>query len=286
MIKSDASVYNPSICFASKNIIVINSGNGALTFLELENNKSAKSVLVDIVDSTVILDARFVEQSSKIIVALCKIDENQGKTFSRLIFLFYNYETNVEDKSQTLKLSQKITAKVKKAIEQLYIEKTGNYFYAISQNEIEFDFDSVNRIKPHDDLSVNEKEVKLPRYCWSQDKDSITVYVKIPKTHADFKAKVEATPTSVLISIREITLLQGQTPHRLESELTTWKRNDDNLEVELSKYENGLMWSELIAGNSEGEYLPNQELAAEIHSRYFITYKIISYMSIVKMFSM
>ncbi|XP_058807998.1 nudC domain-containing protein 1 isoform X2 [Phymastichus coffea] len=266
-IHSNALVYNSSISFASKNIAVINDGNGALTFLKLENDKSVNILLIDEIDETVILDARLIELTSKIIVALYKVEKNQGKTFSRLIFLFYNYKTNFEDKSITLKLVQKQTAKVSKVVENLYIEKTGTFFYITSQNEIKFDFDSVNPIKNNDNTTIDNREIKIPRYCWSQDKDSITVYIKIPKKYDNVKAKVETTHTSISILVGDLTLLDGQTTHRLESDLTIWKQNDDTLEVELSKYESGLMWNELIVGNDEGEYLPNQELAAEIHAR-------------------
>ncbi|OXU21847.1 hypothetical protein TSAR_001486 [Trichomalopsis sarcophagae] len=265
--KSSDCLYNPSLAFASKNIIIICNGGGKLEFL-IKKDESFNNFTFDI-ETAVVLDARFVKENSKIVVALYKIDEEKGKKFSRLIYLSYIYDENSEDQSQALKLLRTENLRVKGAVEHVYIEKNGYFSHIISQDHVEFDYDSLNPIKNKDEpnQSTNESQIKIPQYCWSQDEDSITVYTKISEKYSKVTAKVEATPTSLTISVGDVVLLSGETPHRLESDLTTWKRKEDTLEVELSKSENGLMWSELIKGDTGGEYLPNDALAAEIHSR-------------------
>ena len=227
-----------------------------------------KSFLFEDIEPTVIFDARYIEESSKIIIALYKIDEYEDKKFSRLIFLFYNYDKNSKDESQTIKLVQRQTLKVKGSVDYIYIEKSGNFAHIISQNQVEFDYDSVNPIKVEKNES-NHSEIKIEKYYWSQDEESLTIHIKIPDNYTHIIPKVETTPTSLSILVGDRVLLSGQTHSRLESELTTWKGKEDALEVELTKSECGLMWSELIKGDINGEYLPNEALATEVHSRYF-----------------
>jgi len=52
--------------------------------------------------------------------------------------------------------------------------------------------------------------------------------------------------------------------------MATWRHKEGTVQIDLIKYESGLMWSELIKGDTGGESLPNETLAAEIHARYFL----------------
>lgn len=266
-LNSSTATYNPSIAFVSEDTFVICDGGGTLEFV-IENNTCPENFLFDDIEPAVILDARYIKESSKIIVALYKIDEDKDTKFSRLIFLFYDLAKNAVDQSRAVKLIQKQKLKMKGVIEHVYIEENGNFCQIIGQDQIEFEYDSLNPVKTKDNTGANDTQLKIPKYCWSQDEDSVTVYVKVPEKYANIMVKVETTPVSVLIAVGDTVLLSGKTPYRLESELTTWKRKDDTVEVELAKHESGLMWSELIKGDTGGEYLPNEALVNEIHSRY------------------
>ncbi|XP_011505619.1 PREDICTED: nudC domain-containing protein 1 [Ceratosolen solmsi marchali] len=258
--------YNPSIAFASKNIFAICNGGGSLEFL-IEYKKGIQNFVFNI-EPAIILDARFIKESSEIIIAICMIDESEGKKFTKLIFLFYNYDENTNQTDSIIKLNYKRSMKVKGPVENVYIEENGKFCHIISQNQVEFEYDSTKLDKIKDDSSLNDSQIKIPQYCWSQDEDSITVYVKVPEKYNKLVAKVDVTSNSVLIAVADIILLSGETPNRLEAQLTTWRHKNDTLEVELSKSESGLMWSELMKGDTGGEYLSNEVLAAEIHSRF------------------
>lgn len=262
-------IYNSSIKFAAKEIVVVCDGNGNLEIL-IQENSLVKSYCIDCVEPAVLADTRYVEENSKLVIALHRIDEvtkdKKSKKISRLIFLHYNLKKNSENDSFVFEPTQKQTVKVKRVIENVYLAEKGNFCYIIGQDQVEFDYDS---IKPVD--SKNEQgyssQIKIPQYCWSQDEDSITIYVKIPEKHSSIKPKVETTPNSLLVIFGDNIILNGKTSKRLDADLTTWKCKDGTLEIELAKSENGLMWNELISGDTGGEYLPNQALAAEIHER-------------------
>lgn len=264
-VKSENRLYNSSIVFASKDIFIINNGSGILEFL-LKKDDCIKEFLINDIEPSVILDARFVKETSKIIIALYKIDEKKDKNFSRLILLTYHFEENSKDRSIILDLVRTQTIKVNGAIDSVYFEKNGKFFNIISQKRAEFDFDSTNPIKSKEE--IKESKINIPKYCWSQDKNSITVFINIPEQYKTISAKVDVKQFNLTITIDDVILLCGETSNKIDSYLTTWKQKENNLEVELCKAESGLMWSELLKGDTGGEYLPNEELAAEIHSRY------------------
>lgn len=149
------------------------------------------------------------------------------------------------------------------AIEYFYIEENGDFFHVISQEAMTFTHDSLKSIVEEE----KTPELKIPRYSWSQDEDSLTVWVKIPEKDAALKANVQVSPMNILVSVGDSVLIQGDTPNKVQADLVTWNRKEETLEIDLPKQESGLMWSELLKGDTDGEMLANPALAAEIHAR-------------------
>lgn len=264
MTEAGQADYNPSMAFASAKIVVLSNGGKSLEVLtENLSERSCRSVEVD---SGVILDARYIEEKSTIIVAMCSIVEVNGKKCSQLVFLYYAHNAEQGSNENVLELCRKQILYVKGPIEYVYIEPSGDYFHAISQDAATFEYDSLKAIAEKHDENL-DPEIKIPKYCWSQDEDSLTVWVKVPERHRDDRAKINVTSSKISISIEDDVLIQGDSQHRLDPDLTTWKREKDTVQLELGKFESGLMWSELIKGDTGGECLPNEALAAEIHSR-------------------
>ena len=262
--KKTGSKYNPSIGFASKDTIVISNGSQNLEVLIQENSKK-QSFFLDNMDSGIIMDAQSFEEDSSIIVSVYSVVEVEGKKCSRLTLLTYSYQKG-EESSQTWSLFRKQILKVKGTVEYIYVENNGNYFHIASQDPVIFEFDSLYPIEEAK-KSESDREIKIPKYCWSQDEDSLTIWLKIPNSCKDIAAKIDVSPTKISVATNNVILIQGDTQHRLEPDVATWKTKDDTLEIGLTKSESGLMWNELIKGDTGGEFLPNEGLAAEIHSR-------------------
>lgn len=267
---SSASVqnvlYNPSIGFTSNNIVAISDGGDCLKLLITDTQEHVKTFTLIDAEPGVILDVRYVNDTSSIVIVTCDIRSTGEKKFTRLILLTYSWK-NAGDTCESFELNNKETLKVNGAVEYMYIEDSGNYLHSICQDYITFECPKVQ--KTVDDKKDSEKsnEIKIPKYCWSQDEDSITVWLTIDKEHKD-KVKVNVTPLELSVTVNDNALIQGQCQHRLDESLTTWKYEDDTFKLELYKFESGLMWNELIKGDTGGECLPNETLAAEIHSRH------------------
>ncbi|XP_015587369.1 nudC domain-containing protein 1 [Cephus cinctus] len=259
-------LYNPSIGFASENIIIISNGSNTLDVLFIESMGTAKPIELYKVDAGVLLDVEYVVDTSTIIIALCNILDFEGKKCSNLNILWYlcEYKDNC---LENLKLTHKQVLRVKGVIDYVKVENNGNYLHIVSQDSAIFEYDSINPIDKEKTQHKNVSEIKIPKYCWSQDEDTLTVWIKVPQ-HIDKKLiTVDITASSLSIKLKDTILIEGDTQYRLDPELTTWSRESDSLKVDLVKYESGQMWNELIKGDIGGECLPNETLAAEIHSR-------------------
>lgn len=223
------------------------------------------AVVFSDVEPGVILDARYVKEKCIIVVAMCCVLEAKGKKCSKLVILSYKLKFEEQNDKTTLEEHRKQILNVKGPIEYVYIEASGNYAHAISQDRAIFEYDSLKPVE--EERIVDSKELKIPKYCWSQDEDSLTVWVKVPEKYHEDRAKINVTATNISIVIKDTVLIQGDSQHRLDPDLTTWKLDKDTVQLELGKFENGLMWNELIKGDTGGECLPNESLAAEIHNR-------------------
>ncbi|KZC07704.1 PREDICTED: nudC domain-containing protein 1 [Dufourea novaeangliae] len=258
-------LYNPSIAFTNNNVVVISDGGNCLKVLLALTQEHAKVFSLSNAEPGIILDVRYVNATSTITVALCSIKSTGEKKFTSLLLLTYTWK-NVGESCESFEFTYKETLKVNGAVEYAYIEDDGKYVHSICQDYITFEHPKVQEVEDNKKDSEKSSEIKIPRYCWSQDEDLLTVWIKVDREQQK-NVKVNVTPLELSVTLNGIVLIQGQCQHRLDESLTTWRYEEDTFKIELFKYESGLMWNELIKGDSGGEHLPNEELATEIHSR-------------------
>lgn len=267
-IQSSKILYNPSIGFTSNNIVVISDGGRNLYILIGYTVENRKIFIMSLEESGIIMNAQYIEKSSKIIITMCTIvADNNQKKYTQLILL--SYSLSVKNEVTKVYNIDKQVLKVQGTVDYAYVEENGDYLHSISQDNIGFENKNVQESENKmEQLSVSS-QIKIPKYYWSQDEESLTVWIKISKQHSDKRPKINIKPLELSVIIDNEILIQGECQHRLEENMATWRHKEDTLQIDLSKYESGLMWSELIKGDTGGECLPNEALAAEIHARYF-----------------
>ncbi|XP_053349467.1 nudC domain-containing protein 1 [Clarias gariepinus] len=119
---------------------------------------------------------------------------------------------------------------------------------------------------PPEDMEVENTE---PIYFWQQTEEDVTVCVRLPegttKDDICFKLSVD----SVYVGVKEYApLLQGQLFAPVDPEASVWTIKDDkSLEVNLQKRSEGPLWSEVVLGDKRGQYIVDEEQAAQIHQR-------------------
>ncbi|XP_012522265.1 nudC domain-containing protein 1 [Monomorium pharaonis] len=261
-------IYNPSIGFTSNNIVVISNGDKNLHILIGYTGENKKVFLITLEEPGIIMNVQYVAKSSRIILTMCAIavGVNQKK-YTQLILLSYHLYT--ENEITKVNNVDKQILKVQGSVDYVYVEENGNYLHSICQDNIGFENENVQEKESVTEQSsvASNSQIKIPKYYWSQDEESVTVWIKVPKQHSDKRPKINVKPLELSVTIDNEILIQGQCQHRLEENMATWRHKEDTLQIDLSKYESGLMWNELIKGDTGGECLPNEVLAAEIHAR-------------------
>ncbi|KAG7199156.1 hypothetical protein KM043_018045 [Ampulex compressa] len=113
-------------------------------------------------------------------------NSNQESWLEARLFAFHNhlfknpYDTSCWfiDKDWVVWRLNKIL-KVKGTVEYACIEENGNHLHSICQDSMLFE-DLNAKVEKHNLPNLEEKEeIKIPKYCWSQDEDSITVWIKV-----------------------------------------------------------------------------------------------------------
>lgn len=258
--------YNPSIGFTSNNITVISDGGKNLYILigYMEENK--KIFVMSLEESGIIMNVQYIEKSLKIIITMCAIVANDNqKKYTQ--FTLLSYGLCVENKATKVYNIDKQILKVQGTVDYAYVEENGNYLHSICQDNISFENQKTQESETKIEQPSVSSQINIPKYYWSQDEESLSVWIKIPKQYSDKQPKINVKPLELSIIIDNEVLIQGECQHRLEENMVTWRYKEDTLQIDLSKYESGLMWSELIKGDTKGECLPNEVLAAEIHAR-------------------
>ncbi|XP_020300611.1 nudC domain-containing protein 1 [Pseudomyrmex gracilis] len=258
-------IYNPSIAFTSNNIMAIFDGGKTLDLLTMDTKHNMKVFTLNSIEPGVIMNVQYVEENSKVIITMCSIvADNDQKKYTQLAVLSYALQYS-ENEITEISFIDKQISKVCGTVDYVCVEENGNYLHAICQDNIDFEK------KNSQDFKVEQPsfdtQIKIPKYYWSQDEDTLTVWVKVPKQHSNKQPKINVKPLELSVVIDNEVLIQGECQHRLEENMATWRQKEDTLQIDLSKYENGLMWSELIKNDTGGECLPNETLAAEIHER-------------------
>lgn len=271
--KTDLSkiIYNPSIGFTRNGIVAISDGGEKLDILIGDTRENMEVFTVNTITPGIIMNVQYVQKDSRVVVTICAIANDGPKKYTQLTLLSYNLQY-VENKVKHVYYINKQVLKVQGTIDYAYMEENGNYLHSICQDNISFDKGDLQKTEIIVEESNTDSQIKIPKYYWSQDEDSLTVWVKISKQHSIKQLKINVKPLEMSVEIGNEILIQGECQHRLEENMATWRCKEDTLQIDLNKHENGLMWSELIKGDTGGECLPNETLAAEIHERYFLEF--------------
>ncbi|XP_011311454.1 nudC domain-containing protein 1 [Fopius arisanus] len=254
--------FNSTISFASEEIIVVSSGGSSLDVILPNNENPEQKVILTLkeIDSGVLMDAQHLQENNSLIILMSCIIEESNKKKSKIVVLNYSIE-NVESP----KLSRRQELVVNGSVDYAYIESSGDSIVVLSGDPARFTQDSMKPV--HESSEESSPGVKIPSHYWSQDEDSVIVWVKIPERHNNAQVVVDVTANSLRISVEDEVLIQGNCQFSIDPDTATWGKEANGFKVEVMKAAPGQMWSELIQGNTEGEHLPNERLAAEIHSR-------------------
>ncbi|XP_062846849.1 nudC domain-containing protein 1 [Trichomycterus rosablanca] len=140
----------------------------------------------------------------------------------------------------------------------------------IVASERPFRFTQVDGV-PLEEPASEDMEVENtdPIYFWQQTEEDITVCIRLPEHTIKDDILFKLSVDSVSVGVKDYEpLLKGQLFAPVDPESSTWTIKDDkSLEVTLQKRSEGPLWTELVLGDRRGQYVVDEDQAAQIHQR-------------------
>ncbi|XP_076322276.1 nudC domain-containing protein 1 isoform X1 [Tachypleus tridentatus] len=147
------------------------------------------------------------------------------------------------------------------------IDPAGGALCLATEREFSFIYDSQKQNDKDEVEKVGDLKTSTPPlYTYIQSLEDITVVFKIPETITKDDIKVDFHLSSMEVKIRGKVVLQGLLWNNIDVEASTWTVEETKLEVILTKKETGLVWQELVKGDSRGEEVLDPALVEQIHN--------------------
>ncbi|XP_023236592.1 nudC domain-containing protein 1-like [Centruroides sculpturatus] len=145
------------------------------------------------------------------------------------------------------------------------IEPGGSALCLATEKEFSFIYDSGKQ----EEITVEEQKVTilLPLYTYIQSMEDVNVIFRLPENINTSDISVIIQSSHLEVKFKGKTVLEGPLCNTVNVDASTWIVDGEKLEITLSKSEVGLLWSELVIGNTRGEEVMDPSLVAEIHNR-------------------
>nr|XP_018899756.1 PREDICTED: nudC domain-containing protein 1 [Bemisia tabaci]XP_018899757.1 PREDICTED: nudC domain-containing protein 1 [Bemisia tabaci] len=275
---------NPSLSFVSEELALASDGCKKLYLLHTglrESDAQSWNVLFEeeIMAEEIgfiILDSQNSRTQREISCVLLSVvdsksmelrTESSSEDASKFVS-FLNVITLAADENQRWALKSKKQLHCTGEIEYAAVEKDLSHLCTISKESLHFSFDSERPVlAEHQAEEPNQNGTKKVEYYWQQTSDDITIWFNIPSDTLSNQISVNVQDSELKVKCVDRVLLQGSLHSSVSENLTTWTLDKNKLEVNLSKYELGLMWPCVIRNNLNGEEIMDPELVQEIHER-------------------
>uniref|UniRef100_G3MP54 NudC domain-containing protein 1 n=1 Tax=Amblyomma maculatum TaxID=34609 RepID=G3MP54_AMBMU len=142
----------------------------------------------------------------------------------------------------------------------------GNALCLASEKSYSFVYDSCKAEVGHEvEETKGGKPQEPPLYYFIQTAEDIRVFFRVNETsQKQPKAKIDGK--TIMVTIDGETLLSGEFPHPVKSD-SSFSTQGDKLEIRLLKAERGVVWHEVVVGDSRGEEVIDPAFVEEIHAR-------------------
>lgn len=183
-----------------------------------------------------------------------------------LEWLTFTCMSNCEGGSWNLKRHRRLVG----ASIPMYVafDTHGNSLCLASEKDFSFVFDSCKAEVGHEvEETKGGKKQEPPLYSFIQTAEELTVAFRLHEaaTKKDVQVSLEVKGIEILIEGK--TVLQGDFPHAIVKDGSTWTILDQKLEVHLVKAEHGVVWHEVVVGDTKGEEVFDPAFVEEIHAR-------------------
>ncbi|XP_077349348.1 nudC domain-containing protein 1 [Lithobates pipiens] len=273
---SDLSAYDKRVCssmhFTSTNWVTLSDGTGTLYLVHIAkaDHPAGKWDLrfnQELGDPFIVLHSiLFVQEGVQIIdVLMLNVEKDdldvQGSGFHvSLEWISIALPNQDECKCEILK-RRKLHGK--SVPHYAAIEPDGNGLMIISYKPFRFIGNEQNQAEEE---SMEQDEKKDHLYVWQQTADDVTLTIALPDGTTKDDIKIHFAPTQITVSLKEQKpFLKGPLYSVIDHESSTWVLKDERrVEVTLAKKDIGNMWTEVIIGDKQGEFIADPAQCAAI----------------------
>uniref|UniRef100_A0A1B6G0J7 NudC domain-containing protein 1 n=1 Tax=Cuerna arida TaxID=1464854 RepID=A0A1B6G0J7_9HEMI len=266
--------YNVSILLPSSQVVVVTDGCGWLHTLSRKDDNKWQVELSSEVVPGVLMSARTVADTLHCVLMTLETQtaeevlstgpQRSDKPKPAVVKTILHWIVLTKDSEGVWSESCKRQLEGAGSVDYVALEVSGSALYIDSNANFKFTSDSANPLPPpQEKMDVEEQNL----YVWEQTKDDVKVTVEVgPKVTRD---DVEVSVTEGQLNIRcgQQVIVSGALSRSVDQSLTTWTLQPNRLEVILMKQDSGMMWPELVVGDTRGQQLLDPDVVEDVHNR-------------------
>lgn len=262
--------YNVSMKFISADLVVICDGTGLLYILQTgyrdNDDKFIPSFSAEVAgpnEAFVLLDAVINPQTNNselhFLLLSIKQENSNAQYMSLLHWITLTLENGIWSQTAIKQL------RTKGAVQYAAIERSCENVYVVSDNECTLILNSDNPILNKESENT-EEEIKY-LYEWSQTTEDVSIHIELPEKINKQFIYVNSEAIKLDIKYENNILVSGSLYQRIDANLTNWSIEHNKLVVVLSKQETGLIWPELIVGDTTGKYNLDPSVVDQVNEK-------------------
>ncbi|CAH0546420.1 unnamed protein product [Brassicogethes aeneus] len=244
--------YNVTFKFVNCDFAVLTDGLGVLYLLSTgsRNDDDLFTIVYsgDVNDSDkgyIVSDAVYCDNNNKkeihVVLLHVELDSNTQK-YTTII----NWVTLTEAEENWGQTALR-EIQVKGDVQYLTLEKNCKFINVVTDGECKFTLNSEHPI-----VEKNKDESKP--LLWHQSESDVSLKILLPENFDKSKLNVVTTSDTISVKYEDLVWLNGNLSKSIDSNLTTWMVDKNNLEITLIK--NGSdEWINVIKGNNKEEYV-------------------------------
>ncbi|XP_046673857.1 nudC domain-containing protein 1 [Homalodisca vitripennis] len=266
--------YNVSILLPSSQVVVVTDGCGWLHTLSRADDSQWQVELSSEVVAGVLLSARTVADTLHCVLMTLETQtaeevisagpRRSDKPKPAVVNTILHWVVFTKDSEGVWSESCKRQLEGAGSVDYVALEVSGSALYIDSNANFKFTSDSANPLPPPEEkMEIEEQNL----YVWEQTKDDVKVTVEVgPKVTRD-DVEVSVTEGQLTIRCGQQLIVSGALSRAVDQSLTTWTLQPNRLEVILVKQDSGMMWPELVKGDTRGQQILDPDVVEDVHNR-------------------
>ncbi|XP_061163412.1 nudC domain-containing protein 1-like isoform X2 [Saccostrea echinata] len=272
---------NASLCFVSEDMAVVGDGAGKLHLYftgarncsqlwkivfsndPLEN--STPFLLVDAVLHTV--DSAYKLECLCVHVVECDAEQKDKYRATHLTVMEWITISSGDKITWVQERSRRLYGR--RPFDYAAFSKDGSALIVGAEADFVFEYDSLKPVREEEPMEAetNGQEKPEPEYTWSQNSEEVTALFTLPSGLTKADVYFILSHDFIDFGIKNGNhLLKGQLFGDIDVEGSTWKIQDQRVELTLSKCEEQV-WSHIVVGDNRGEMTMDPAMIAQIHER-------------------